>query len=77
MTEASDELRLVESIGSGLHTAHGDHSHVHSQKFFFLEGDPQGGRVTVVSMEGVLGQCHSQTLVLVVIMAVVSRYGGC
>lgn len=63
MTEASDELRLVESIGGGLHTAYGDHGLVHPQKFFFLEGDLQGGWVTVMSVEGVLGQCQCQVVV--------------
>jgi len=54
VTETSDQLGLVQTVGSHLHTSHGDHALVHMNELILGDFNIQRGGIAVVGLKGTL-----------------------
>ena len=62
MAEATDELRLVERVGSHLHATHGVHRLVHPEELIFRDLNLERWWVDAVTAERLIVQLNGERL---------------
>lgn len=59
MAETADKLGLVETVRGHLHTSHGDHGLVHTDKLLLGDVNLKSGGIAVVRLERVLVEINA------------------